>query len=169
MTKEAPWLELLDSFIKRALRQSLIAVDSPDVLVYVDSRWGRMENLQYLFEKMKSAVERNHRNIHTVFTRQEIQEFSWAYEQFQSFDYTLVKLCYGKISQHIYMLRYSRLMQKELNIYLVKRDSEALHRLFEIAKSACDDSREGKNEELVTKLEDYSELIEEAWIHSLLR
>jgi hypothetical protein len=169
MPKEVPWVELLDSFVKRAIRQNVLKVESPEIIEYIGPRWGRMENLQFLFGELNNFIAGNPRKAKVIFSQQEIQEFGWAYEQFKSFDFDLIKLCYGKLSQHIYMLRYSRLMQKELDTYLVKQDNEALRRLFAVANEACDDSRDDKNSELFEKLEAYSKLIEEAWVHSLLR
>lgn len=169
MAKDVPWVELLDSFIKRAIRQNVLDIDSTIVIECAGNRWGRMENLQYLFDKLQTFILAQPRKALVIFTRQELQEIRWAYEQFKTFDYALIKLCYGQLSQHIYLMRYSRFMQKELNSYLVRQDTEAVERLFAIANEACDDSREDKTDDVIRRLEAYSSLIEEAWVHSLLR
>lgn len=169
MTKEVPWIELLDSFVKRALQQNVLLIEHEVIIQCAGNRWGRMENMQYLFGKLKDFIETSPAKALVLFSRKELLELRWAYEQFSTFDYSLIKLCYGQLSQHIYLMRYSRFMQKELNSYLVHRDSEAVERLFAIANGACDDTRGDKTPDVAVRLEKYSALIEEAWVHSLLR
>lgn len=168
MTKTAPWVELLDSLLRRILRQNVLVIESQIVAKTMRIRWSRIEHMQLLLSLTMDFVEKDPRKGKMILSGGELQELTWAWKQFTTFDYELIKLCYGELSQHIYLLRYSRPMAKELNDYLVNGNGEALDRLFSIACGIALSEEHENNSELSNILKSYCELVDSAWAYWLI-
>lgn len=165
------WVEALDSIIKKALQNLELVnrISHESMRYWLSYRWCRIESFQLLLRETHEWFSSKSLDARNLFSGEEKQSVRWAYKQFDSLDYKLIELCYGRLSQHIYLLQYSREMDKRLDRYLIHRDSEALKELFEIAHQAYADSPKQGNREILSKIAEFDALVEEIWPYAMLR